>query len=484
MTSIDRLAAVFGLSLLLSCQFAYPQSELVGGHHHGDVEGLHSPNRASNNIFVVILEKSSIPSTENPIFTQRRPPGPPSENLRAAHQTVASEVEQRAQSLLSRVPARIVQTLSGAAPGFIAEMSDEAAKTIAADPTVHAVIADEVLPNVTLTTQAPAPSWGLDRLDQRSLPLDHSYGYLLSGSGVHAYVVDSGIRVSHQDFQGRASLDVGFVSDVPPLGGDCLGHGTQVASIIGGGTYGVAKAVKLHSVRIIDCKGDSNIAWIVNALDWLDHNVYPPAVVNISSKWCDFGDPTRTDFVNQTFAQLNRLSRSGVIVVIAAGNDGPSADAANGWPAHYSGLQKGIIVSASTQSDGIWSGATLGTVDLFAPGDLVTTAWKDNDTATMSQMSGTSLAAPHVAGVIALMFERNPMLCQCDFWSAGFDSTNLFSTPNVIQGNLHGAVNRLISSLVAGNVGPNGGAPPPGPTRAQVNAVLTVIESELQLKQP
>jgi subtilisin family serine protease len=253
------------------------------------------------------------------------------------------------------------------------------------------VLALLLLPRPALAAE-PAP-WGLDRIDQRSLPLDGSYRTKASGAGVTVYVIDSGIRMTARDLGGRATTGVDEVDGGEAT--DCSGHGTHVAGIIAGTRYGVAKAARLVSVRVVDCQGRSTEATVRHGLAWVlvDHEKGRPAVANISLA----GAPSAT---------IDKLVRAliddGVVVVVAAGNGDPWGRAASACDFSPSRVPAAITVSATDRRDSKPAWANTGPcVDLFAPGVEITSDWGSGDTAT-KVLSGTSMAAPAVAGAAAL----------------------------------------------------------------------------------
>ncbi|HUW88095.1 MAG TPA: S8 family peptidase [Candidatus Paceibacterota bacterium] len=246
-------------------------------------------------------------------------------------------------------------------------------------------------------TQAPAPSWGLDRIDQHSLPLSNSFDYSSTGngSGVRAYVVDTGVLSTHTDFGGRVTSGYSAINDVVNTTDDCNGHGTHVAGTLAGTTYGVAKEATIVPVRVLDCQGSGSTAGVVAGLDWVagDHTS-GPAVANMSLG----GRPSRA-----LDAAVVRVFQDGVTVVVAAGNAHTNACTAS--PAR---VTEAITVGATNAMDSRAPYSNFGScVDLFAPGSYIVSDWITSTTAT-NTLSGTSMSTPHVAGVAAVLLSRTP----------------------------------------------------------------------------
>ncbi|HEX2065103.1 MAG TPA: S8 family peptidase, partial [Acidimicrobiales bacterium] len=236
---------------------------------------------------------------------------------------------------------------------------------------------------------------GLDRIDQRSLPLRGTFSYNGTGASVTAYVIDSGIRLSHSEFGGRAVTGPDYV-DNDGSADDCDGHGTHVAGTIGGSTYGVARGVRLVAVRVLDCAGKGTWSGVIAGIDWVTahHGASELAVANVS---LGGGAMTSVD------AAVRGSIADGVSYAVSAGNS--SQDACKFSPAR---VAEAMTIGATTKSDRRSTYSNYGScLDWFAPGDGITSAGVAGDTATAT-MSGTSMATPHTAGVAALYLQANP----------------------------------------------------------------------------
>jgi subtilisin family serine protease len=275
-------------------------------------------------------------------------------------------------------------------PGYLAEMTAAEARRVAADPSVRHVEVDR---KVALTATQKNPAWGLDRIDQRSRSLSKTYRPSADGDSVHAYVIDTGIRTSHRQFGGRAVSGYDF-ADRDTDADDCNGHGTHVAGTIGGSSYGVAKKVELVGVRVLNCDGEGYISDIIDGIDWVTQNAELPAVANMS---LGGGYSPSLDWaVEDSIA-------AGITYVVAAGNE--DTDARLSSPAD---VPAAVTVAATDSKDRRASFSNYGKgVDIFAPGVNIKSAVPDSDTAT-AKFSGTSMAAPHVAGAAALILDAHP----------------------------------------------------------------------------
>jgi subtilisin family serine protease len=297
-----------------------------------------------------------------------------------------------AADLAGKHGASIEYTYQHALRGFAGKLSERAAKRLAAEPGVAYVEQNATV--AVADTQPSPPSWGLDRIDQRDLPLDASYTYPNSGAGVTAYVIDTGIRTTHTTFGGRASWGTNTTGDGNNT--DCNGHGTHVAGTIGGSQYGVAKAVTLIAVKVLDCNGSGSFAGVAAGIDWVtSHHTSGPAVANMSLG-AQGSDAATENAVRNSIAD-------GVVYGIASGNS--NSDACNFTPAR---VAEAITVNASTNTDARASFSNYGTcTDIFAPGQDITSSWNTSDSAT-NTISGTSMATPHVVGGAALILGATP----------------------------------------------------------------------------
>ncbi|HEY0037832.1 MAG TPA: S8 family peptidase [Longimicrobium sp.] len=323
--------------------------------------------------------------------------------------------------------ARSVAAVAGASPryvytaalnGFAATLNAGQLNALQRNPDVASIEQDQVAQ--ASATQSSA-TWGIDRIDQRSRPLSGTYTYTTTASGVYAYIIDTGIYAAHSNFGGRAS---NVYDAFGGNGNDCNGHGTHVAGTVGSATYGVAKAVRLRGVRVLDCAGSGSFSGIIAGIDWVRVNRTNPAVANLS---------LGGGYSSSLNTAVTNLANSGVFVAVAAGNENQLA--CNVSPASASAV---TTVASSTSSDAKSSFSNYGScVDVYAPGSSITSTWNNGGTNTIS---GTSMASPHVAGVGALYKATygNASQATIDSWIKNN------ATANVITGNPTGTPNRLL----------------------------------------
>ncbi|MGW9074828.1 S8 family peptidase [Streptomyces yangpuensis] len=349
--------------------------------------------------------------------------------------SAARSTADSGKAVAKRYGAAIDRTYSSALNGYSVKVSEAQARKLAADPAVQSVVQDRVF--TVDATQPNPPSWGLDRIDQRALPLNQSYTYPdKAGEGVTAYIIDTGVRITHQDFGGRASYGFDAI-DNDNTAQDGHGHGTHVAGTVAGGAYGVAKKAKIVGVRVLDNNGSGTTAQVVAGIDWVTRNAVKPAVANMS---LGGGADSALDT-----AVRNSIA-SGITYGVAAGNE--STNASTKSPAR---VAEAITVGATTNTDAKASYSNYGSVlDLFAPGSSITSAWATGDSAT-NTISGTSMATPHVVGAAALHLSQNTSSTPAQVRDALVGA----ATPNVVTSPGTGSPNLLL------NVG-GGGTVPPG----------------------
>ncbi|KUM11381.1 serine protease [Acinetobacter calcoaceticus] len=331
-----------------------------------------------------------------------------------------------AQNIAKQHGGKILQSYDTVLKGFAIYLPDTAAtafvEAMKKNPQVISVENDTVM-KIDVTNQSN-PDWGLDRVDQKALPLNSTYSYSQTGSGTTAYIVDTGILSSHQQFSGRVQAGYTAISDGNGTT-DCNGHGTHVAGTVGGGAYGIAKNVSLVPIRILGCDGSGASSNVIAGLDWILKNGKKPAVVNMSLG----GDASAS-----LDSAVENLFNNGYVMVVAAGNS--NTDACNSSPARVS---KAITVAATDNTDTRASYSNYGScVDIFAPGSQINSAWIGSNTAT-KVLNGTSMATPHVAGVVAEMLQSAPTATPQTI------STNLVNqaSSNVVK-NPSGSPNRLL----------------------------------------
>lgn len=362
-------------------------------------------------------------------------------NLSAFSADLASDFRAQAVSdLTTSVGANfglaVTKTYGHVLGGFAAKMNDKTLATIIKDPRVEFIEQDQVVTTVAVQNNA---TWGLDRIDETDLPLDSFYEFNFDGTGVDAYVIDTGIRTTHTQFGGRARGGFTAINDGNGTT-DCNGHGTHVAGTVGSQTYGVAKNVNLIAVRVLGCNGSGSNSGVIDGVNYVTQVASGPSVANMS---LGGGSSAALD------QAVENAIDEGVVFVVAAGNS--TENACNGSPSR---VGPALTVGATTQSDARSSFSNFGAcVDIFAPGSSITSTWSTSNSA-INTISGTSMAAPHVAGVVALYLDQNP--------SASTSQVEDVIESAAVQGRLsdvrNGSPNLLLQSLLTdGNGGGGGG---------------------------
>lgn len=341
------------------------------------------------------------------------------------HEVAALDSTAAVSSAAADAGAVVHDEWDTAVSGFSATLDADALDAVRADPRVAYVEANQ---KVSATdTQTPTPSWGLDRIDQAALPLDDSYTYATTGAGVTAYIVDTGIRSTHEDFGGRVRSGYDAIGDGNGTE-DCAGHGTHVAGTVGGESYGVAKDVDLVAVRVLGCDGGGTTAGVIAGVDFVTEDASGASVANMS-----LGGGVSATLDDAVAAAVD----AGVAFAVAAGNEN-GADACSGSP---SGEESAITVGSTTSTDAASDFSNVGScVDIQAPGSEITSAWNGDDT-DENTISGTSMATPHVAGAAALLLESTPEATPAEILA----SLEGAAIPDVVTGLPSGTANLLLN---------------------------------------
>lgn len=371
--------------------------------------------------------------------------------------TIAEFAVKQAESLVNQYDVRVMKNFGNVLNGVLINASAQQVKALLKDPNVKYVEQDQVMsvtPMMEANADQPSPTWGIDRIDQRNLPLDNNYHTDYDGSGVTAFVIDTGVLNTHNEFGGRASSGYDFI-DNDYDATDCNGHGTHVAGTIGGSTYGVAKNVNVVGVRVLNCSGSGSNSGVIAGINWVKNNASGPAVANMS---LGGGASQATDDA------VNAAVAAGITFVVAAGND--NSNACNYSPARAADA---ITVGSTTSNDSRSSFSNYGTcLDIYAPGSSITSSWYTSNSAT-NTISGTSMASPHVAGVAALYLDENPNLSPAQV-------TNLLktrATADKVTDAKTGSPNKLLFSL-ANDDGGCGNDCPVDETQLQNNVGIAI----------
>jgi aqualysin 1 len=359
--------------------------------------------------------------------------------------------DELVDKLMEKSQGRVHFRYRYAIKGFAATIPEQALEGIRHNPNVDYIEADGIV--TTTATQSNPPNWGLDRVDQHALPLNQQYIYQNNGTDVTVYIIDSGIRMDHQEYSGRVTSGWDFI-DNDPDATDCHGHGTHVAGTVGGSWVGIAKAVNLVAVRVLNCNGSGSYSQVIAGIDWVTVNHASPAVANMS-----LGGGYSSS-LNQA---VNNSVAAGVVYAVSAGNS--NANACNYSPASAASA---LTVGSTTSSDNRSSFSNYGTcVDIFAPGSGIYSSTR-NSTSSYASWSGTSMASPHVAGVAALYLSANPSATPAQVESA----IKTGATSGVLSGIGSGSPNLLLYSLITGPAPPPP-TPPAAPTGLGLSNVTT-----------
>lgn len=330
--------------------------------------------------YIVVFNEGFVDEQTNLMSTQ-------SDDSLSAKDLRRQAVVNTTREMAGTYGAEVTHQYHTALPGFVTRMEERAMKYMMADPRISFIEQDQTMRVNTTQTNA---TWGLDRIDQANLPLNSTYVYDLNGSGVDAYILDTGILASHSNFGGRVASGFTAINDGNGTN-DCHSHGTHVAGTVGSATYGVAKNVTLIPVRVLGCNGSGSNSGVIAGVDWVTQNASGPSVANMS-----LGGGNSTALDNAVVSAVN----AGVTFVVAAGNS--NANACTGSPNR---VPSALTIASSTSSDARSSFSNWGScVDMFAPGSSIRSTSNNGGN---SVKSGTSMASPHVAGVAALYLQAN-----------------------------------------------------------------------------
>jgi serine protease len=395
----------------------------AAGAYAGQFKTAHVPSNAIEGQYIVVLKDNVVEENEG-IFSSQA-------NLKA--------VQMVNDQLSLKYQARVKRTYKTVLKGGVYEMSEAQAQKLAQDPSVELVEEDQMM---SINATQNNATWGIDRVDQRNLPLSGTYTYNTTASNVNAYIIDTGIDMDHSEFGNRASSGIDTV-DNDYNAEDCQGHGTHVAGTVGGSTYGIAKGANLIGVRVLGCNGSGSNSGVIAGMDWVADNHSKPAVANMS---LGGGASSASD------QAVARLTQAGVTTVVAAGND--NSNACNYSPAR---APSAITVGSTTSNDSRSSFSNYGNcLDIYAPGSSIRAARLGGGSTTLS---GTSMASPHVAGVAALYLAANPNASVNQVTNAITSA----ATPNKVSDAKSGSPNLLLYSLFDGsNPDPDPDPDPPG----------------------
>jgi serine protease len=422
------------ITLAATCQISMAQT-VDGNNGNSTIQGYNSATKIPNQ-YIVVFKDSVVTSQA----AQLMAPGMSAAEARAA------AVREIGVDLSTKGKGEMMRTYSASINGMaLNSNSPRAVMNLLSDPRVAFIEADQV---VSIGATQNNATWGLDRIDQANLPLNNTYNYDANGTGVNAYIVDTGVRISHNDFGGRGNSGYTAVNDGNGTN-DCNGHGTHVAGTVGGSTYGVAKNVEIYAVRVLGCDGSGSNSGVIAGIDWVAANHVKPAVANMS---LGGGASSATDNA------VNSAVSAGVTMVVAAGND--NSNACNYSPARAANA---ITVGSTTSTDARSSFSNYGTcLDIYAPGSSITSTWSTSNTST-NTISGTSMASPHVAGVAALYLDDNPNASPSQVQAA----ISSAAIPNKVTDAKTGSPNILLNNFSGG------GTPDPDPDPQPGNGTLT-----------